>query len=262
MNIDTTSTDAIPSAVYLPDHDAAEAQRREQEATQQRLAEGKKRLAARLAADPSAAARCARILAALASDPNGWWSAGNVVSVRNRVLGDSLDETTTEADLFALFEAGLLLAEEHDDGDGEGMPSAHWLVYSVFMRDELDRLLLLGAERWLALMMTEPGAVPTSSTALAAALRRHADLLNARASQVTEEAERIVTAADIDQDRNEVVSALRRLDPRARLPFDGDPLKPAAAADRLARFPHTVGPLDLRGWAIACEQQTATADRG
>jgi hypothetical protein len=149
-----TTTEISPEPPYSADEIAryeahmAE-QAREDEAEQRRIAEGRAKLADRFAADPGAAARCARILATLGTETQSFWGAGDVVADRRRRHGDALDEKATDEDLDAMCSAGLLDVEERNDGDGEGPPQAHWGAYAI-PDGAIDEFMMLGAERWLA----------------------------------------------------------------------------------------------------------------
>lgn len=124
-------------------------QAREEAERQQREAGGRIKLAARFAADSNAASRCARILATLASDSSCYWDANDVVRERSRRNRDNLDTVTVALDLEVMCEAGLLEVECRDNGEEDAPPTESWGVYAV-NNDDLDQILMLGTERWLA----------------------------------------------------------------------------------------------------------------
>lgn len=128
---------------YFAEEARKEAERRQWEA------DGLRKLAARFAADPNAASRCARILATLASDSSCYWDANDVVRERGRRNRDNLDTVTVDIDLDAMCGAGLVEATERNDGDEDAPPTESWGAYAVG-RGDLDEVLVLGTERWLA----------------------------------------------------------------------------------------------------------------
>jgi hypothetical protein len=143
---------------------------RKDEERRQHEAEGLRKLAARFAADPSAAGRCARILARLASDSSSYWDARDVVRERQVRHMGTFDESTTDGDLEAMCGAGLLEAEERNDGDEDAPPTTFWGAYAV-RRDDLEEMLMLGTERWLAQKIAAASREPAAEAPAPGAMR-------------------------------------------------------------------------------------------
>lgn len=146
-------------------------QQREEEQERKRIQEGRAALAASFAADHAVAARCARIVAALASEHQVLWSARHVVKHWKERGDTSLDERQAGSDLAMMFGAGLLDVEGANNGDEDGPATEYWPEYGI-LKGEVDSIMMLGAERWLD-RQVEQAKVPAEPPADPRMARRH-----------------------------------------------------------------------------------------